>query len=380
MVPFPRVPRDTIGIGFVGYGWISRVHAHALHTLNHIRPPVKKIRLVAIAGRTAERVAAVAGELGFERSTTDWRDVVEDDGVDVVANVAANEVHAAPSIAALELGKGVLCEKPLGVDAAEALEMAQTAERAGVTSACGFNYRYVPAVRLLRELVASEALGALRHFRALYLQDWMAAERLLQRAERGGAVLDYSHIVDLLRHVGGDPVAVSAHATSFGSREEDAYVAALDLPGSAIASLEASRFATGWKGRQRVELNGSDGSAWWDMEDVNRLRVFFVKDEREGLGGFRDVLVTEPGHPFLEQWWTPGHVLGWDVSFVHQWRDFLEAFVENRPVSPLQASFADGYEAAVVCDAVLASARKGRRVEIEDVKRALATHGTEGGT
>jgi predicted dehydrogenase len=373
------VPGDTIGIGFVGYGWISRAHAHALHTLAHIRPLAQKIRLVAMAGRTGERVAAVARELGFERSTTDWRDVVEDDRVDVVVNVAANEAHAAPSIAALELGKGVLCEKPLGVDAAQALEMARAAERSGTTSACGFNYRYVPAVRLLRELVASEALGALRHFRGLYLQDWMAAERLLQRAERGGAVLDYSHIVDLLRHLAGEPIAVSAHATSFRSRDEDAYVAALDLPERAIASLEA-RFATGWKGRQRLELNGSDGSAWWDMEDINRLRVFFVKDEREGLGGFRDVLVTEPGHPFLEQWWTPGHVLGWDVSFVHQWRDFLEAFVENRPVSPLQASFADGYEAAVVCDAIVASAREGRRVEIEDVKRALATQETEGGT
>ncbi len=371
---------DTIGVGFVGYGWISRAHAHALHTLNHVRPLGKRIRLVAIAGRTADRVAPVARELGFERRTTSWEEVVEDVDVDVVANVAANEAHAPASIAALELGKPVLCEKPLGVDAAESLEMLEAAERARVPHACGFNYRYVPAVRLMRNLVASGALGAIRHFRAAYLQDWMAAERPLQRADRSsGAVLDYSHIVDLTRHLAGEPLAASAHTTRFVSEHEDAYAAALDLPDGALASLEASRVATGWKGRQRIEVNGTEGSAWWDMEDLNRLHVFFVKDERERLGGFRDILVTEPTHPFVAQWWPPGHVLGWEASFVHQWRDFLEAVLENRAVSPLQASFADGYEAAVICDAVLASAREGRRVETDETKRAVAIN-PKGGT
>jgi predicted dehydrogenase len=369
------VSPDTLGVGFVGYGWISRAHAHALHTLNHIRPIPKRIRLVAIAGRSADRVAPVAEELGFERFATDWREVVEDDDVDVVANVAANEAHAAPSIAALELGKPVLCEKPLGVTAAEALTMLAAAERAGVAHACGFNYRYMPAIRLLRELVESGRLGDLRHFRGLYLQDWMAAPQPLQRIDRGGAVLDYSHIVDLLRHLAGDPLTVSAHAARFVAREEDAYVAALDLAGGALASLEASRCASGWKGRQRIEVNGSEGSAWWDMEDLNRLHVFFVADERAALGGFRDILVTEPTHPFLEQWWTPGHALGWEASFVHQWRDFLEAVVQNRAVSPLQASFSDGYEAAVVCDAILSAAREGRRVEIEARRAPAPTRG-----
>ena len=368
------MPGDTIGVGFVGYGWISRAHAHALHTLNHIRPLPKRVRLVAMAGRTAERVEPVARELGFERWTTDWRDVVDDPAVDVVANVAANEAHAAPSIAALEAGKPVLCEKPLAVDAAEARAMAEAAERAAVTNACGFNYRYVPAVRLMRDLVAGGRLGELRHFRAQYLQDWLAADEPLQQVDRGGAVLDYSHIVDLLRHLVGDPLAVSAQTTSFVSPTEDAYVAAVELAGDAIGSLEASRLATGWKGRQRIELNGTAGSAWWDMEDVNRLHVFFVDDERAGLGGFRDVLVTEHDHPFLAWWWTPGHVLGWEHSFVHQWRDFLQAVMENRAVGPLQASFGDGYEVAVLCDAILTSAREGRRVETRGTGRVPETN------
>ena len=363
---------DTIGVGFVGYGWISRAHAHALHTLNHIRPLGKRIRLVSIAGRTADRVAPVAHELGFERWTSSWQEVVEDDEVDVVANLAANEAHAPASIAALELGKPVLCEKPLGVDAVESLEMLEAAERAEVTHACGFNYRYVPAVRLMHDLVASGALGDLRHFRAAYLQDWIVSNPSVQRADRGGAVLDYSHIVDLTRHLAGEPLSVSAHAAAFVSAAEDAYVAALDLPGGAIASLEASRVATGWKGRQVVELNGADGALWWNMEDLNRLHVFFAADERDGLGGFRDVLVTQPEHPFLRHWWAPGHILGWEHTFVHQWLEFLGAVLEQRPVPADQASFADGYRATVVCDAILAAAKAGRRVAIAAAEESKA--------
>jgi predicted dehydrogenase len=103
---------------------------------------------------------------------------------------------------------------------------------------------------------------------------------------------------------------------------------------------------------------------WWNIEDLNRLHVFFAADERDGLGGFRDVLVTQPEHPFMKHWWAPGHVLGWDHTFAHQWIEFLSAVLERRLVSGDQASFLDGYRAAVVCDAILAAAQTGRRIEI----------------
>ena len=368
------MPGDTIGIGFVGYGWIARAHAHALHTLNHLRPLRKRVRLVSIAGRTGPRVEAAARELGFQRWTTQWEEVVGDEEVDAVAIVAANEVHASASLAALEAGKAVLCEKPLARDAREAHLLLAASEAARVTHACGFNYRYVPAIRLAHDLVHSQRLGAIRHVRALYLQDWASAPEVT-RASHGGAdaVLDYSHLVDLLRHLAAEPLSVSAYAAAFVSAEEDAYVAAAELPGGALASLEASRCATGWKGLQRIEVDGTEGSFWWSMEDLNRLHVFLAEDERRGLGGFRDVLVTQPEHPFVAQWWPPGHVLGWDATFVHEWRDFLAAFVENRPVSRDQASFADGYQAAVLCDAILTSARERRRVDIQEARDASTT-------
>jgi predicted dehydrogenase len=177
-------------------------------------------------------------------------------------------------------------------------------------------------------------------------------------------VLDYVHLVDMLRFLAGEPEALSAQTSAFVSPTEDQFAAVLDLADGATATLEASRCALGWKGRHRVELNGSAGSLWWDMEDPNRLHVFLLEDEREGLGGFRDVIVTNPDHPFLDRWWPPGHVLGWEHAMVNQWRDFLEAVVEERPVSARQASFADGHRAAVLCEAILASARDGKRVEL----------------
>jgi predicted dehydrogenase len=372
-----------LGVGFIGSGWMARSHAHALHSINHLAPLEKTAELVAIAGRRADQVAGVARELGFARWTTDWRQVVADPEVEVVADLAPNDVHAGPILAALELGKPVLCEKPLGRDAQEARTMLDAARTAGVTHACAFNYRFVPAIRLAKEVVGSGRLGRIRHFRAAYLQDWAGSPEVgrnwrFERSRSGsGAVGDYSHIVDLMRYLAGEPRAVTAEVERFidhrpdpgGSGQplpvdvDDAYAAVLRLDG-ALATLEGSRCATGWKGGQLMEVNGSEGSLRWNMEDLNRLHVFTRKDEEEGLGGFRDVLVTEPGHPFLERWWAPGHILGWDATFVHQWRAFLQAVLENRPVSDHQASFQDGYRAAVVCDAILASAQQGSRIEI----------------
>ena len=368
---------DTLGIGFVGSGWISRAHAHALQTLNHIAPLPKRIRLVAVSSRRPEPARALASELGFERFTTRWEDVVADEAVDVVAVLAADPAHAPASIAALDAGKPVLCEKPLAVDAAEAARMLAAAEAAGVPHACGFNYRYVPAVRLMYELASRGRLGALRHFRAVYLQDWAAGTTATRPSHGGsGAVGDYSHLLDLVLHLCGQPLGVSGHAASFVSPVADAYVAALDLPGGALGSLEASRCATGWKGRQRIELNGELGAAWWDMEDLSRLHVYLTRDEAEGLAGFRSVLVTDPGHPFMAQWWPPGHVIGWEHTLTHQWRDFLTAVLDGRPVPPEQASFEDGWRAAVLADAIVKAAAEGRRVEVSDARPSTPIAGS----
>jgi predicted dehydrogenase len=253
------------------------------------------------------------------------------------------------------------------------------AERAGVHAACGYNYRYVPAMRLARQIVDSGRLGTCLQFRAIYLQDHAAGAVPSRRQNASRAVTDYVHIIDFLRYLGAEAQAVqatSAKLTEGGADVEDAYVAAVDLRGGGIGSLEASRVARGWKGRQVVEFNGTEGSLWWDMEDLNRLHVFYASDEADGTGGFRDVLVTQAEHPFLRMWWPPGHTIGWEHSFAHEWHDFLSAIIDGRPLSPEQASFEDGYQAAVLCDAIIVSAAEGRRVTIDEIAAAPEPDGT----
>ena len=359
-----------IGIGILGAGWISRAHGLAIRTAPFGAPLGRPVRIAMLAGRDRGRAEAIARELGVERVATDWRAVVEDPSVHVVANLMGVTGHREATEAALALGKPVLCEKPLGVDRFESAAMMAAAATAGVPAVCGFNYRYMPAMRLARDLVAAGALGRILQFRAVYIQDYAAGDAPLRPHNGSRAVTDYAHIVDFLRYLGCTPEAVqatTAKLTEAGPDVEDAYVAAVDLVGGGIASLEASRVARGWKGRQVVEVNGTEGSLWWDMEDLNRLHVFYAADEPGGTGGFRDVLVTQPEHPFMGQWWTPGHTIGWEQSFIHEWQDFLGAIIDDRPVSEHQATFEDGYHAAVLCDAILTSARDGRRVSIAEM-------------
>lgn len=358
--------RPKITVGVIGSGWIVRAHVHALHTLNHLGPRPARVRLKWIYGRQADKMAGLADELEIERPTTDWHQIIEDEAVDVIANAGAHPLHAPVSLAAIAAGKHILCEKPLAADTADAAEMAVAAERSGVLSACGFNYRFVPAIRLLHELLTDGRLGEIRHYRGLYLQDWLSNNPDWPGGVGGSAVRDFSHLFDMLRHLVGEPSAVVASARSIISDADDTFLAGFDLPGGATASLEASSCATGWKGRQRIEINGTLGSAWWDMEEFNNLHVMFVKDQEEGVGGFRDVLVTERSHPFMADWWEAGAVIGWQSTFVHEWRAFLRSVLEGKPVDRLQATFEDGLRANQLGDWVLRSSRESRRLELSD--------------
>ena len=365
-----------IRIGLLGAGWITRAHGHALHTLNHVTPLARPIELAALAARTPDRGIAMARDLGIERFTTDWREVVDDPEVDVIAVLLGETAHLEATEATLALGKPVLCEKPLGRDRFEAASMLDAARRAGVHAAVGFNYRYMPAMRLAREIVFSGRLGRCLQFRAVYLQDHAAGTVPSRKPNVSRAITDYCHIIDFMRYLGNEAEAVQATAAKLTAADigvdlEDAYVAAVELRGGGIASLEASRVAWGWKGRQGIEFNGTEGSLWWDMEDLNRLHVFYAADEADGTGGFRDILVSQPEHPFMDMWWPPGHTVGWEHSFAHEWRDFLTAVIEDRPLPVEQASFEDGYQAALMCDAIITAATEKHRVTLDEMAASV---------
>ena len=369
----PEAPSDVreIGVGMLGYAFMGKAHSIAFRKLRYVAwPPPLLPRLVAIAGRDERAVAEAARKYGYEGWTTDWRDLVSNPSIELFDNGGPNSVHAEPTIAAARAGKHVLCEKPLGRTADESYAMWRDVAATGVKHMCAFNYRFVPAVRRAREMIEEGQLGEIRHFRARYLQDWggdptLAGWRFDPEAAGSGALGDLgSHVVDLARFLVGEPASVASAVRTFipGRQVDDAIAAVVEFELGAIGTIEATRLALGRRNALQWEVNGSHGSLAFDLERLNELRFF---DASEGRGrGFETILVSEPTDPFLELWWPPGHVLGWEHTFVHEILHLLTAIAEDTDVAPYGATFEDGYRAAEVSDAIVRSARSGRREEI----------------
>jgi predicted dehydrogenase len=356
-----------IGIGMLGYAFMGKAHSNAYKTLAYMTwPPPLMPQLVAIAGRNEEAVAEAAGRYGFADHVTDWRALVADDRIGLFDNAGPNNLHAEPTIAAAEAGKHVVCEKPLGRDAAESYDTWQRVAATGVKHMCAFNYRFVPAVRLARQIIESGELGDVQHFRGAYLQEWGTTEGDIWRFQKdvagSGALGDLgAHVIDLARYLVGEIAAVSALTATFqpGRDVDDAVEAAVAFQSGAVGTIEASRFCQGRKNHFTWEINGSKGSLAFDLERLNELQY------SEGNAGFRTVLVSEADHPFWEHWWPQGHMIGWEHSFVHELHHLLTAIRDDSDVAPHGATLEDGYRAAEICDAMLRSAESGARETVE---------------
>ncbi|MEU8320260.1 Gfo/Idh/MocA family oxidoreductase [Nonomuraea sp. NPDC048881] len=380
--------KTTIGVGMIGYAFMGRVHSQAWRSVGAFFDLPLAPRMAVLAGRSKEQTAAAAARLGWADVETDWRELVRRDDVQIVDICTPGDSHAEIAIAALRAGKHVICEKPLANTVAEAEAMVAAAAAAPGRSMVAFNYRRVPAVALARRYVEEGRLGEIRHVRAQYLQDWIVDPEFplvwrLQKDKAGaGALGDIgSHIVDAAEFVTGQRVAgVSGLTETFvkerplagesaglgGSRTEERGTVTVDdaalfigrMSGGALASFEATRFATGRKNAMRIEVNGQLGSLAFDFESMNELWF------SEGGGGFERILVTEPDHPYVGAWWPPGHGLGYEHTFTHEIRDFLEAVATGADPSP---SFADGLRVQRVLAAVEASAADGGRyTPVED--------------
>ncbi|PVG80975.1 dehydrogenase [Nocardioides gansuensis] len=375
----------TLSVGMIGYAFMGAVHSQAWRTAPHFFDLPLRPRMTAVCGRDARRVAEAAATLGWEESETDWRRVVERDDIDLVDICTPGDTHAEIAIAALAAGKHVLCEKPLANSVEEAEAMAEAAQEAagrGVRAMVGFTYRRVPAIALARRLVAEGRLGEIRHVRAQYLQDWLADPEIplswrLDKAKAGsGALGDIgAHVVDLTQHILGDPIReVSGQLDTFVKERplaertrglsatvadtatvergpvtvDDAAAFIARFAGGALGVFEATRFATGRKNAIRIEVNGSQGSLAFDFEDMNVLHFHDATiDDLEG--GFRRIVVTEPGHPWVGAWWPPGHGLGYEHGFTHQVVDLVQAIADGVDPSP---TFADGLQVQRVLAAV----------------------------
>jgi predicted dehydrogenase len=373
---------ESLGVGMIGYAFMGAAHSQAWRTAPHAFDLPLRPVLAALCGRDPGATAAAARRYGFASTETDWHALLERDDVQLIDVCTPGDSHAEISIAALDAGKHVLCEKPMANSVAEAEAMAAAAARAqarGVRSMVGFNYRRVPALALARELIAAGRVGEIRHIRASYLQDWLADPAFpltwrLQREHAGsGALGDLgAHVVDLAQYLTGQLLSgVSGALATFVPERpvpggegrtgpvtvDDAVAFTARLESGALATFEATRFATGRKNALRIEVNGSRGSLAFDLERLNELE-FCDAAGSSGTGdaatqGFRRILVTEPGHPYLSAWWPPGHVLGWEHTFTHQVRDLVTGIAKGADPEP---SFADGLQVQHVLHAVWASA------------------------
>ncbi len=376
-----------IGVGLLGYGFMGKAHTNAYKTIPYmVYPPPAVPQLVAICGRNEEAVSAAARRYGYAGYYTNWQEMLADDRIKLFDNSSSNDMHAAPTIAAAQAGKHVFCEKPLARTAEESKGMLDAVRKSGVKHMVAFNYRFVPAIRQIKELIDSGKLGQIYHFRAVYLQEWIMPHygtpqiwRLDQETAGSGALGDLgAHIIDLARYLVGEPTTVGAMTRTFiperpladGSGMakvdvDDAFVATVGFANGAVGTLEASRFAAGRKNHQVIEINAERGTVRFELERLNEMRVFWVGEDPKETQGFHDVLVSESYHPFWKYWWPQGHIIGWEHTFVHELTHFLDAIANGTPVDPHGATFDDGYRAAVICDAILESARTRRQVDIK---------------
>jgi predicted dehydrogenase len=377
----------TLRVGLIGYRFMGRAHSNAWRQAPRFFPLKANIELHTICGRNTSGVQAARARLGWQHAATDWREIVESPLIDIVDIGAPNHLHAEIAIAAARNGKHILCEKPLATNVKQAEAMLAAAQKAKVVHMVCHNYRRIPAIALAKRMIAEGALGKIFHFHARYAQDWLVDPefpinwRLQKETSGSGANGDINaHIIDLGRYLVGEFKEVCgllntfvaerplADAPAKGARKmgkvtvDDAAMLIGRMENGVLANLEATRYAPGRKNHIVIEINGSKGSIYFDFEDMNRLK-FYSGDDPKDRQGFRDILVTERGgvQPYVGNWWPPGHLIGYEHTFIHTVADFVNACVEGKPVHP---TFEDGLKNQRVLAAVEESSRTGKWVKL----------------
>lgn len=379
-----------IGVGMLGYSFMGKAHTNAYKKIPYMMyPPPAIPRLDVVCGLGKEAVAEAVKRYGFrEGCPDDWKNMLDDcaKDIDLFDNCGPNNIHMEPTIYAMELGKHVLCEKPIARTAEEAKQMVEVAKKTGVKNMVAFNYRFVPAVRQIRNLIDSGALGKIYHWRAVYLQEWILPHyntpkiwRLDKSIAGSGALGDLgAHIIDLAHYLVGGVKTVSSMAKTFITERplpndpskmgtvdvDDAFVSICEFENGALGTFESTRFALGRKNFNCFEINGEKASVRFNLERFNEFDIFYRDHEPKETGGWTNVLVTEGYHPWWTNWWPHGHIIGWEHTFVHEITHLLDCIVNNKEVGPHGATFEDGYRTAVICDAILKSAESKKQIDV----------------
>ncbi|SEB50454.1 Gfo/Idh/MocA family oxidoreductase [Paenibacillus sp. GP183] len=366
-----------VNIALIGYNFMGKAHSYSIGNVafffqQEIKP-VKKV----LVGRTEHLLKKAAEDFGWQEYATDWKDVIDRNDIDVICIATPTSSHMEIAIAAAKAGKHILCEKPLGMNAVDAKQMWDAAKQAGVVNMVGHNYRRVPAIALAKRLIDDGKIGEIYHFRGVYLQDWLSdpdysmSWRLDKKIAGSGSHGDLnSHLIDLARYlvgeidqvIGMEKTFVKKRAKAYGDQishpspsiqledvtVDDSTVFLAKFKNSSIGTFEASRMASGRKNHERIEINGSKGSISFNFERMNELE-FWSKDDGLDVQGFRTIIATEDVHPYMKAWWPPGHLIGYENTFVNQFADFIHAIVTKNQVQP---NFHDGWMCNKVLDAV----------------------------
>ncbi|HKW04955.1 MAG TPA: Gfo/Idh/MocA family oxidoreductase [Nitrososphaerales archaeon] len=382
--------RKELGIGIIGYS-IGKVHAHAWSAVDEFFHPAKlNPRLVAICGRNKENLEIEANRFGFESSYSDWKDLVEDDRVSVVDNCSPPSTHLEPTILAASLGKHLFCEKPMARNSAEAKAMLDAAEKARVKHMVGYNYRFIPAVILARDMITSGQLGNIFYFKGSYLNvnegydnpgfpyGWHHDSGIAGY----GALADLgTHALDLARFLVGEISSVSGASETFvkerpvswGSKEkrkvdvDDLTVACMKFQNGALGILESSWLTPGRMDFLSFEVYGSLGAIKYNLERIHELEVFKSEDEPK-IKGFRNVMVlNKKFHPYMSQYWSnQGGGFAWEHSFINEANHLINCIADDMPVSPNGATFYDGYRNCRIMDGIAASAKSEKWVDVSE--------------
>lgn len=372
---------SKIYVGIVGAAFMGRAHSNGYLDVAHYfdlpKPPVMQ----AVCDISPEAGQALADQYGWLSTETSWQRLIARDDIDLIDICTSNITHMPIAVAAAKAGKHILCEKPLCMNVGEARQMLEAAETAGVSHMTAFNYRRVPAILLAKKLIDEGKIGKIHHFNAVYYQDWLVDPAFpyvwRHDVKEGGSGAHgdmNAHTVDLARFLVGEIEAVSAAKEVFikerkkadGSMGEvtadDALYFIAKFAGGALGNFMATRFATGKKNFLRLEIFGSEGSLAFNLERMNELD-FFSRSDAGDTQGFRNIVVTEGSHPYLEKWWPPGHIIGWEHTFIHEIGDLLTAIANGEGV---KADFYDGLRCQQVLDAAMISSEQSKWVEIPE--------------
>ena len=370
---------EKINVGLIGYKFMGKAHSHAFFDMPKFFTTRAVPVMKTLCGRDEKAVREASEKYGWESYETDWKKVVERDDIDLIDISTPNNTHYDIAIASARAGKHILCEKPLALSVEQAKEMLDEVEKSGVKHMICFNYRFVPAIGLAKRLIDEGKLGTIRHFRATYLQDWLVDEDFpftwRHRKEIAGSGVHgdlNAHQIDLARFligeidevVGMSETFIKERADESGKKHrvtvDDATLFLARFKKGAIASFEATRFAAGRKNFNRIEINGSKGSLVFNFERMNELEFFSVEDP-DYAQGFRTILTTDPSHPYMNAWWPPGHIIGYEHTFVNLVYELINFIAEDKKPCP---NFVDGLKCQEVLHAVENSVEEGKWVKV----------------